>query len=122
MNGVRLALSRSEFAPRQARRAVARWLVGVGCPEETKGDVLLVVSELVTNAVTHAHAAPIVEASFDDGRLRLEVHDTDPAPPTILPVSGPHGGYGLRIVACLCDAWGWTAMPEGKRVWTETLC
>ncbi|MET0459123.1 MAG: ATP-binding protein [Ilumatobacteraceae bacterium] len=122
MNEVRLALERSLHAPRMARQAIGEWLAGLSCPERVKDDALLVVSELVTNAVVHAASEPVVVAAYDEGRLRIEVHDQDPTPPVVAPRSGADGGFGMRIVDGLCDAWGWAATDSGKRVWTETLC
>jgi anti-sigma regulatory factor (Ser/Thr protein kinase) len=122
VNEVRLALERSLHAPRQARHALGEWLTGLSCPEHIASDALVVVSELVTNAVVHAHSDPLVVAAFDEDRLRIEVHDQDPNPPVMAPTAGEPGGFGLRIVERLCDAWGWAATEHGKRVWTETLC
>ncbi len=122
MDEVRLALKRSAGAPREARHAVRDWLSTVACPERVREDMLLVVSELVTNAVVHAQSDPVVVGMFDDGRLRLEVHDDDRSPPIVTPAAGPHGGFGIRLVAALSDAWGWAPTESGKRVWIETLC
>ena len=122
MDEVRLALKRSAGAPREARHALRDCLATVACPEQLREDMLLVVSELVTNAVVHGRSDPIVVAMFDDGRLRIEVHDDDRSPPTVTPSSGPDGGFGIRLVAALSDAWGWAHTESGKRVWVEALC
>jgi anti-sigma regulatory factor (Ser/Thr protein kinase) len=122
VNEVRLALERSLHAPREARHAIGQWLAGLPCSDRVTSDAMVVVSELVTNAVVHARSDPVVVAAFDGGRLRIEVHDQDPTPPAIAPRAGETGGFGLRIVEGLCDAWGWAATEHGKRVWTETLC
>jgi anti-sigma regulatory factor (Ser/Thr protein kinase) len=119
---VRLALKRSPGAPREARHALRDWLATVSCPDQLREDMLLVVSELVTNAVVHGRSDPIVVASFDDGRLRIEVHDEDRSPPIVTSSSGPDGGFGIRLVEALSDAWGWGPTESGKRVWIETLC
>ena len=122
MDEVRLVLNGSAGAPREARHAVGDWLVNVACPDQILEDALLVVSELVTNAVVHARSDPIVVVMFDDGRLRIEVHDEDRAPPIVASSAGPGGGFGMRLVAALSDAWGWAHTDSGKRVWVETLC
>jgi anti-sigma regulatory factor (Ser/Thr protein kinase) len=119
---VRLALERSLHAPRQARHGLREWLDGLSCPDRIKDDSLVVVSELVTNAVVHARSEPVVVALFDDGRLRIEVHDDDRSPPVVLPAGGPGGGFGMRLVTAMCDTWGWSSTETGKTVWTETLC
>ena len=113
-------LERSPQAPGVARNAVADWLRRVPCEQETVDEVILVVSELVTNAVVHAGSAPLIMADFDDGRLRLEVHDDSAEPPRMRPPH--HDGFGLHIVSRLADGWGWTPTDPGKRVWVEMLC
>jgi anti-sigma regulatory factor (Ser/Thr protein kinase) len=89
----------STAAPRLARQALVEWLASVRCPDKVTSDMLLVVSELTTNAVLHAGSAVTVMASFDEGRLRIEVHDHDPAPPHIRHRPDADGGWGLRVVA-----------------------
>jgi anti-sigma regulatory factor (Ser/Thr protein kinase) len=84
----------------------------VDCPEEVKQDAVLVVSELVTNAIMHTASAPRMEADYDDGRLRVAVEDHDPRQPTILAPGDNIGGYGLRIVSQVTDGWG---LPEACR-------
>jgi two-component sensor histidine kinase len=97
------------------------FLQGTGCPEHVADDALIVVDELVTNAVMHAASESIVVALLDDHRLRIEVHDRDPRPPVVAEPR-PSGGFGLAIVSALTDGWGWEPTDYGKRVWTETLC
>jgi anti-sigma regulatory factor (Ser/Thr protein kinase) len=113
---------RSLAAPGLARRALAQWLDSVPCPAPIASDAQLVVSELTANAVVHAHSAPTVVASFDDGRLRIEVHDQHPTLPHIRDRPGPNGGWGLRLVAASVDGWGSTPTSTGKHVWAELLC
>ena len=115
-----LRLDLSPHAPSVARHAVADWLGSVPCDQATIEEIVLVVSELVTNAVVHARSAPLITAVFDDGRLRLEVHDDSLEPPTIRPPVD--GGFGLHLVSRLTDGWGWVPTPTGKQVWVETLC
>ena len=121
VNQMRLELVNSVRAPSIARRALGTWLAAVHCPEYVVADALLLVSELVTNAVVHARSASIVLAVFDDDRLRIEVHDCDPRAP-VTTESAPVGRADLLLVDSLCDLWGWEPTRYGKRVWTETLC
>lgn len=121
MDPMRLELDHGIGAPATARHALEAWI----CSEENTAvlldDALLVVSELVTNVVAHTTSNPVVTAAFDDHRLRLEVHDSDPHGP--ITATTPAGSeLGLRIVAAHCDLWGWGPTAFGKRVWTETLC
>ncbi|OKJ99790.1 ATPase [Streptomyces sp. CB03234] len=86
-------------------------------------DVLLVVSELVTNACLHAEGPEELRVSLDAKVLRLEVEDRgagQPAPRTPHRAGRP-GGHGMFIVQRLCLDWGVvrsTGMP-GKTVWAE---
>ncbi len=88
--------------------------------KKIKLDAVLAASELVANAVVHTQSPLQLVAMFDDGRLRLEVHDHDHTPPR-LRTDEEVGGYGLKIVSCIADGWGWEPTPAGKRVWVETL-
>jgi anti-sigma regulatory factor (Ser/Thr protein kinase) len=117
-----LTLDRRCRPSRDARGAFKDWLDTVPCPDQTREDALLVLSELVTNAVVHAHSDPVVAAMFDDGRLRIEVHDRDQSRPHITSSTGSDGGFGLRIVAAATDAWGSQITASGKHVWAEMLC
>jgi anti-sigma regulatory factor (Ser/Thr protein kinase) len=113
---------RTMAAPRLARQALSEWLASVACPDEITHDAVLVVSELTTNAVLHAGSAAKIVASFDDGRLRVEVHDQERTPPRIRHQADANGGWGLRLVAAVVDGWGWMPTPAGKQVWAEMLC
>lgn len=77
-------------------------------------DVILVVSELVTNSVRHSDAAtgcPIeVGIELNDRELRVEVCDYGSAQARqsvrVIPFNPGVGGMGLRLVGALADAWG----------------
>lgn len=81
----------------------------------------LVVSELVTNAITHAASACQLRLSRSSSTLRVEVVDggagtPDPKPPT----AGGEHGRGMHIVAALALAWGTELLDEGgKVVWAD---
>ncbi|WP_351227809.1 ATP-binding protein [Streptomyces sp. NPDC002133] len=86
-------------------------------------DVLLVVSELVTNACLHAEGPEELRVSSDTKVLRLEVSDRgtgQPAPRTPHRAGRP-GGHGMFIVQRLCLDWGVLRTPglPGKTVWAE---
>jgi anti-sigma regulatory factor (Ser/Thr protein kinase) len=89
------------------------------------GDVMLVASELVNNAIRHSGCLPHhdleVRASRRAGKLTISVrdpglsgHDARPTPPTDRRV----GGWGLRIVEALSERWG-EERENGYRVWAE---
>ncbi|GAA4804628.1 ATP-binding protein [Streptomyces ziwulingensis] len=86
-------------------------------------DVLLVVSELVTNACLHAEGPDELSISRDRKVIRLEVSDRgtgEPAPRTPHQAGRP-GGHGMFIVQRLCLDWGVVRSPgvPGKTVWAE---
>jgi anti-sigma regulatory factor (Ser/Thr protein kinase) len=122
--GLRLQLDGDPRAPRTARRAIAEWLNALGCSSERRHGLLLVVSELVTNAVVHARSAPEVVATHRARRVRVEVYDNDVNPPVVRDPStlDGGGGFGLAMVAALSVRWGWEPTATGKRVWAEAPC
>lgn len=122
MNRLGVELERSLGAPRVARDTVSEWLSEWGCSELCHRDVLVVLSELVTNAVVHARSAPVVVVWCSDGRLRIEVADSSAAAPIMRVADGTPGGFGLRFVTGLSDAWGWLPTEGGKTVWAEMAC
>lgn len=119
MDPLEFDLTPSPDAPGRARRVVDRWLSNIGCSEATAQNVALVVSELVTNSVLHARSLSRIVVTPKDDRVRIEVHDDDPAPPQLPSEVGAQGGFGMRIVAATADEWGWQPTMSGKVVWTE---
>src|SRR4051812_42943130 len=86
-------------------------------------DVLLVVSELVTNACLHAGGPDGLTVSLDNKVLRIEVTDQgagQPEPRTPHRAGRP-GGHGMFIVQRLFLGWGVVRTPgvTGKTVWGE---
>lgn len=86
-------------------------------------DVLLVVSELVTNACLHAEGPDELRIACTPKALRVEVADGgagQPAPRTPHRAGRP-GGHGMFIVQRLCLDWGVVRVPgtPGKTVWAE---
>lgn len=80
----------------------------------------LAVSELVTNAVTHAPGPIRLAARHTRGGVRLEVTDCNPRPPHMgEPTIERPGSRGLPIVAATVTEWGWESDrdEQGKRVW-----
>lgn len=101
------------------------WLPADSAEErERADDVLLLVSEIVTNACLHAGGPQELVLRHADGRLRVEVSDGSPELPrsgTPRPAALP-GGHGLMVVDRLATAWGFVARPDGvpgKVVWLE---
>jgi anti-sigma regulatory factor (Ser/Thr protein kinase) len=88
-------------------------------------DVLLVASELVTNAVVHSGCEPghriNVEVSEQSQRVLISVHDPGLSDLRAVPrpaSASAVGGWGLRLVAQLSERWG-ADRPKGYRVWAE---
>jgi len=79
-------------------------------------DVLLVVSELMSNSVRHSESAEIdLKVEAQDGQIRIEVSDDGPG----FTHETPRGeGMGLTIVEKLSERWG---LVSGVRftVWAE---
>ncbi|WP_020133340.1 SpoIIE family protein phosphatase [Streptomyces sp. 351MFTsu5.1] len=80
----------------------------------------LMVSELVTNAVRHAHRQPVQLRLVRGDTLLCEVDDDDHDLPN-LSSAGPtdERGRGLRVVSTLAREWGTSRTRTGKTVWFE---
>jgi anti-sigma regulatory factor (Ser/Thr protein kinase) len=125
-----LALQPGTGAPRLARDALRAWLAGDDL-HQLDLEVLLVASELVTNAVLHARTDLELSYDAEEGRVEVGVrdHDARPLRPTLPPspvtsseTSWPVlalGGRGLAIVAAMADEWGVTETQDGKQVWAR---
>lgn len=119
-----------EFIPdaravREARIELADVLAAAGFAPNAIEDALLVLTELVGNAVRHARTHLTVSASYAEGILRLEVFDLDTRPPALLGLDDAStSGRGLHIVAAIASDWGWRTARDpdgqpGKEVWAE---
>jgi anti-sigma regulatory factor (Ser/Thr protein kinase) len=100
-----------------ARRFAAEVLGG----DDRLHDVLVIVSELASNSVRHAHTGFSVSVEREDDLVRIEVSDEGDGWPVVAPraeVVQP-GGLGLHLVAALADRWGAMERPRGKVVWAE---
>ena len=105
-------------APGLARRAATR-LVGDRLDPGRLSDVLLVVTELVTNAVVHGQGNVVLRLQLEDGVLRGEVIDQGGGFERELRTHGPDDvtGRGLLLVESIASRWG---VHEGTtHVWFE---
>jgi signal transduction histidine kinase len=89
-------------------------------------DLMLLLTEVVTNAVRHSGAeqgSPIeVDMTENDDHIRIEV--TDPGdgfkpPERLVPDLSRTGGLGLVLVDRLSHAWGTRRLNSGSLVWFE---
>ena len=101
---------------------------GIGVDEPLAETLILLVSELVTNAVVHTGCPAVLRllltGAHDDGApagtVRLEVADASACPPSPRHAGGDEtGGRGLELVDGLADRWGWDPEGLGKRIWCE---
>jgi anti-sigma regulatory factor (Ser/Thr protein kinase) len=117
------SLPRDPASCEQARDLVSSAASSAGSPEELE-DLLLLVSELVSNAIRHGE-------SFDDGTIllrvdvgrdlvRLAVADAGRRFDWVSRVHprGEVGGYGLDLIDHLSSSWG-TSTDGVKAVWCE---
>ncbi|MGW0609378.1 SpoIIE family protein phosphatase [Streptomyces sp. NPDC002788] len=105
-----------------ARRFSARTLRSWDVVDEAD-TVLLVVSELVTNALVHTQGAVRVDLTLAADRLRVTVSDSSPrapAKPVVVDWEST-GGRGLFLVEAMSAAWGSVPIGGGKQVWSEIV-
>lgn len=111
----------SEAVPEARRKIVALvrdW--DVPLPDDTLGDLELLSTELITNAVRHTDSSCAVAVRWTGVRVRVEVTDVSPARPHRRHSSPEaEGGRGLLLVESLATAWGSAPDPAGKVVWFE---
>ncbi|RNF83951.1 ATP-binding protein [Streptomyces botrytidirepellens] len=111
---------------------------GIGADEPLAETLILLISELVTNAVVHTgcpavlrmrfpaqtggdgSAAPSAEKGPELGTVRVEVADASArAPRQRRADEEATNGRGLELVDGLADRWGWQPEGAGKRIWCE---
>ncbi len=96
-----------------------------GYSDALADDAALLASELVTNAVRHAHALPsghlAVTWQVDADGVTMQVTDGGgQGRPELRHVSfDDTSGRGLAIVAALADDWGIDEHPGGSTVWAR---
>ncbi|NHI11301.1 magnesium or manganese-dependent protein phosphatase [Streptomyces sp. KO7888] len=106
----------------RARALVSALLRQWRTRDGTRDSVLLLVSELVTNAVRHAGGPITVRLIRDGPGLLCEVGDTGNGRPR-LGRAGllDDGGRGLHVVHRLTTRWGVRWTETGKVVWAEVV-
>jgi anti-sigma regulatory factor (Ser/Thr protein kinase) len=114
-----IVLGADTAGPRLARAEVGRALATWG-DRGSREVVVLLVSELVTNAVVHARTPVTVRLEVVGRCATVEVDDASPAAPAIrVPRDNVPGGRGLQLLETLADRWGVRPREVGKTVWFE---
>ena len=114
---VQCVLPASLNAPSLAREFLCRW----ACPDHLTdpGNALLLVSELVTNALIHGRPPIGLALACSGTRTTVRVTDSDQQP--ILPqhpaAVDALSGRGLRLLQVLATDWGVHTGPHGKTFW-----
>jgi anti-sigma regulatory factor (Ser/Thr protein kinase) len=100
-----------------ARRFVARALDGCDVDHDL---VALLVSELVTNVVLHAHTPFEVSVRSRGPHIRITVTDGSAAMPAMKQYSADSvTGRGLNMIDGSAAQWGVDESVNGKAVWFE---
>ncbi|MFG2651090.1 ATP-binding protein [Streptomyces sp. NPDC048436] len=112
---------------------------GIGVDEPLAETLILLISELVTNAVVHTGCPAVLRMRLPDspdvaeeaapgaegaaaglGTVRVEVADASARAPRPRHADGDAtNGRGLELVDGLADRWGWQAEGAGKSIWCE---
>ncbi|MER5299267.1 ATP-binding protein [Streptomyces lasiicapitis] len=102
----------------QARAMARDFMASVGYDDEKQRDaVLLVVSELVTNALRHGCGVTGFRLSHHARGLTVSVRDAGSLAPRTRPLDPERpGGFGLHLVRCLTEGVDVEWRPGGKSV------
>lgn len=86
-----------------------------GVPEK----MVLVASELATNALRHAAPPTVVQLAHARSEYLLDVADHDPGTPPVVVSDRPAGGggLGLQLAQQLSVDVGWYTSGDAKHVW-----
>lgn len=103
-----------------------RWVRNLLPPCDALDDVVLIASELGTNAVCHTASGQgghfMVEIAWAVEVVRIAVADEGgPSEPRIIEAPDGEGGRGLKAVRGLSASTGFTGDENGRLVWAEVL-
>ena len=115
-----LTVTADATATRSARALVRDLCATASIGPQAVETAVLLVTELVSNAIQHGGGSALVDADVDRTRLRVSVADSDPRLPTAaLAAIDAERGRGLLLVEALSSRWGATPLDDGKVVWFE---
>ena len=87
-------------------------------PPETQDSLVLLTSELVSNAVLHARTPIVLGIVISESCVLVTVHDLDLALPEQHPYAQREGGWGLGLVGALAEQTSIDPSPDGgKTAW-----
>jgi anti-sigma regulatory factor (Ser/Thr protein kinase) len=120
---LKLQLNRDPEAPSLARAAVMGGCEDCALSASVRHTLVLLVSELVSNAVLHSRAAPdapiTLTASLTADAVCVAVTDAGGGfTPVARKPDATHGGYGLYLLEKAASRWG-VDRTGGTRVWFE---
>ncbi len=116
-----LSLPQRLEAANQARRHVRQKLLAWEL-DELVDPVVLLTSEVVTNALLHARPVITVSVQRDGAGVRVEVCDGSGVQPVRRRRSvTATTGRGVQMLESVSDGWGSTALGEGKLVWFRVV-
>jgi anti-sigma regulatory factor (Ser/Thr protein kinase) len=120
---LQLAMPRDVGAPALARGAITELCREIGLEGSCRQTLLLLVSEVVSNAVLHStgpEGEPIgLTAAVTDDAVRVTVTDAgDGFTPGRRDPDRADGGYGLYLLEKAASGWG-VAGEGATRVWFE---
>ena len=115
--------SRDVVSVASARDWLSQFLGDHDVSAAVTADAILVLSELVTNALRHGLGEIVTRGSIDGRELRVSGTDAGAELPRTMPLDPTRvGGLGLFVVGQISSGWGVSPFPGGKTVWaTLTL-
>ncbi|RZS86809.1 hypothetical protein EV189_2225 [Motilibacter rhizosphaerae] len=104
-------------APRQARHFVAAAVAEWQADPALVDDVVLVVSELVSDAARYPLAVAVeITLAARAGRLELVVADSCPQPPLCADEQAGGGWLARSVLETCSEAWEWSTTPQDGRI------
>lgn len=115
-----IVLPRDPTSVAAARKWLCEVVDHVHLPAEQLRDAVLLLSELVTNSLRHAHGDIVCHGSVSTSgtHIRIAVADASELRPELLPIDPERvGGIGLLLLERIAEQWGVATYPGGKIVW-----